>query len=665
MWYAYSLLEKGEKVIITVNDKRDLNTINYFLSKHRLTEISKIFDHKTLIDIGSENSVYGLYMNGGNSQEIETKLLNHIDRVVIQLKELKAPCHNRMNIIQLSEGQLLQSQHYTDSKVSQFDILIDNNELPAIKKTLSEAQQLYNHTFRHIARFDPFKEGIFEEDLASIKMFLTNMISDIDAIIDEFNSIEAQISSCYQEDQLVTVTEINDLRYDISMLKNIDHSEYNHTYISKLKFNIEKIASIIDEKIELSDNINDVIESTHTKIKSYIENLNASTNERVENQLKIVTVHNSEYDIKSLQAKVNKIIQNINEIGIFDKVYNFKAVSFYNLRSIINQVSNDISFAIYFIEENKAYITWLNYLKRLSHRDRKIVNQFLNVKSSWEDSLAAQLATKGIQEALLRIQSVPQSLNGLYSVIEDYMNTNHSIFAHLDKYNNIDAKLEVHFNPDYSEMSTLMRDSILIGLNHVPRLELQGHGLRLFSYLEEYSDIEQQQIRKLTDLEILTDRGIYQLITGKMGLMKSNDHNRTALYLGQALHNMNSAYVILKLKYVTIISFLSELKNVQLRESLYQVGVKEIFSNIENYNFLPGIFSDIESQPVVLLEDGLIDNSSIDNIIRQVHVKEEMNVAGIHIIDIDNYNIVKGDSSIQLLSDKIIAMNHSNEPVFT
>jgi hypothetical protein len=287
----------------------------------------------------------------------------------------------------------------------------------------------------------------------------------------------------------------------------------------------------------------------------------------------------------------------------------------------------------------------------------------LDIQSSWEDSLVAELTTKGIQEALLRIQSVPQSLNGLDEVIEDYINTNHNIVTHLKNSNKVNAELEVHLNPDFSGMSTSVADSVLIALNHVPRVASDSQGVRLFSYLEDYSEIEQQKIRTLKDLEIVTDKGIYQLITGKLSMMKSQDHNRAALYLGQSLHNMNPAYIILKLKYVTIISFLSELKNVKLRESLYQDGVKEIFSNIENYNFLPGIFSDIESQTVVLLEDGLIDNYNMDNIIRQVHMKEEMMTAGIHIIDVDNYNIIKGDSSIQLLSDKIIAMNHSDEPV--
>lgn len=665
MWEAYSLLEQGKQVTVCVNDKSDLNAINYFLSKYELTQVSKIFDHNTLIDLSPDNSVYGLGMNRGDSKEIETALLNHIDRVVQKMKELKSPCHNRMNIVQLSDAQLLQTHLHSESKLSHLDVLIDNDELPIIKKILSEAQGLYNFTFRHIARFDPFNDEVFNDDLGSIKMFLTNMLTDIDAIVDQFNSVEAQISSCYKNSQLESVTKLNNLQHEISKLKNVNHTEYSDTHISKLKFNIENIANIIDDVVLFSDDINIAIESIQSKVKSYIEKLIASTSDKVEHLLKITTVHNSTSDIKNLQFKVNKIIEEINDTSILRKVYNIKAVSFYNLRSIIREVSDDVSFAIYFIEEHHAYINWLHYLKRLSLMDREIVNKFLSVKSSWEDDLETQLAVKGIQEALLRIQSIPQSLSGLHSTIEDYLNVNHSIVTHLSNKINTNDSLEVHLNPNFDDLVTSRIDSVLIALNHVPSHLLQYSGVRLFSYIDNYSDSEHDQIRKIPDLEIMRDNGIHHQITNKLKQMKSQDHNRAALYLGQSLHNMNPAYVIFKLKYVTIISFLSELKNTQLRESLYGVGVKEIFSNIENYNFLPGIFSDIESQPVVLLEDGLIDISKMDNIIRQICVKEEMITSGLHIIDIDNYSIIKGETSIQSLSDKIIAMNHNSEPVLT
>jgi hypothetical protein len=158
-------------------------------------------------------------------------------------------------------------------------------------------------------------------------------------------------------------------------------------------------------------------------------------------------------------------------------------------------------------------------------------------------------------------------------------------------------------------------------------------------------------------MEILNDKGVFYSFTKKLGQLKSHELNIASLYLGQTLARLNPNYNIYKLKSVAIVSFLSEYKNAQLREDLYDQGIKEIFSSIDDYNLLPGIFSDTDVQPVILIEDGLIDNENEDTFIKQILIIEELKIAGVEVIVIDNNKLIKKESRLSEVTDIIAQKN--------
>ena len=109
---------------------------------------------------------------------------------------------------------------------------------------------------------------------------------------------------------------------------------------------------------------------------------------------------------------------------------------------------------------------------------------------------------------------------------------------------------------------------------------------------------------------------------------------------------------LLKSGEVGIISFLKDDKNAQLLQSLAGYGCKEIFSQEENVNLLPGIIADPNTESVLLLEDNLFvldsDQFNFDQLVLLNKVKE----AGIKTVSVNNYKTLT-DKEYTL--DKIIA----------
>ncbi|MDA8692678.1 hypothetical protein N9L92_01360, partial [Saprospiraceae bacterium] len=217
--------------------------------------------------------------------------------------------------------------------------------------------------------------------------------------------------------------------------------------------------------------------------------------------------------------------------------------------------------------------------------------------------------------------------------------------------------LQIFCNSNLSEIIEYNADTTLVVLNKLPKSIHNYNQVKVFTYIQDFDITSNSTLRSIPNIEIINDRGVHYSITKKLQQLKSHELNMAALYLGQVLASINPDYSIYKMKSVAVISFLSEFKNAQIREALYDDGIKEIFSSVDDYNLLPGIFSDTEVQPIVLIEDGLIDSSQEGTLIKQVLILEELGIAGVEILVIDNNKLIKKEKSMIAISEAIAQKN--------
>jgi hypothetical protein len=661
LWYIYSQLELNKKLTLIIDSEKNLKAINYFISRYRLSGLSAITVNSETLKPISDPDNYG-HIQPEDKEEVRSRLQQQFRLVEDQIAELTRPCHGDMSIIELNDRQLVQQPSMSHSGMaSNLIAKISNADLPIKKEMLKHSQNMYAPSYRHLDKLNPFNQGIIHNDIEGIRSYLSDTVIDIDKLLSKFNDYEKTITEVNNSEVLDKISALRKIHNEINRLKKPKSESYTSTEKVKIEYNLDLIREAIFDDSEVNEDLNKEIEKLSNAFEKYNAVLRAKSIDDAIDLQKKITNHSSDLDIMELYNDTIAIQDNINIAEILSKKYNRKAVSFYNLKVIITDIAKDIDYALFFIDYNSDYLRWNKYYETLPPIDQEIINHFIHEKSSWVDGLDAQLSYVHIEQSLLRLQPMSSSLDGIYDTTQDMINANASFDIDYNNDNISERPLQVYYDSEMDNKYKPSPDSIIVTLNDIPESIEHFNHVKIFAYKEKFDEAAIKRLRSIQDLDIINDTGVYYSINNKLSQLKSHELNMASLYLGQSLRGLSTYYSIFKLKSVAIISYLSEFKNAQLRELLYSEGIKEIFSNVENYNLLPGIFSDTTVKPIILLEDGLINKYNLDTIVRQVIIKEEISVAGIEIMDVDNYRLINNDATMTTFSDSISMRNRDND----
>ena len=152
-----------------------------------------------------------------------------------------------------------------------------------------------------------------------------------------------------------------------------------------------------------------------------------------------------------------------------------------------------------------------------------------------------------------------------------------------------------------------------------------------------------QKSKRLEDCALFNISGIDFNINGPAKILSKSEYNSFALYVGQTLQRFNNAYRIFEMRHLSIVSFVGDEKNRQLMQVFKDFSIKEIFSQDDGFNLIPGLFNDHKRKTVVLIEDMLINNLASDSFLQQKLFLDKIEKAGLTILSIDNYKLIKGD----------------------
>ena len=80
-----------------------------------------------------------------------------------------------------------------------------------------------------------------------------------------------------------------------------------------------------------------------------------------------------------------------------------------------------------------------------------------------------------------------------------------------------------------------------------------------------------------------------------------------------------------------------------LISELEELGIKEIMSDNENFNLIPGLLADTEKLRYILIEDGYFDNAGQINFAEQQLLKEDLLTAGVKLRSLDNFELISNN----------------------
>jgi|GEM_PF-2142472 len=663
LWHIYGLLEVGKSVKLIVDTEENLKAVNYFISRYRLSHVTSIKVNDQWLNHLSREEDNHHYLST-DQEELSSNLIQEIDIVKEKIIELTRPCFGDMSIIELNDRQLVQHTPVPLSATS-ISLLnqVSNADLVKTKAMLKRSQDIYDPSYRHLDKLNPFKKDIIHDDINSVRSYLSDTISNVNKLQLKFDACEQKITESNSSEILEKISYLRSIQNNINRLKKQNPEVYTPAEIIKIKYNIDLIRSVIKYDSTSENNLNKEIEALSIRLKGYCVELREQSSMAVNEVKKMMTLYSSDIDFRELYNDVVSLQQHINTTEVLAKKYDRKAVSFYNLKVIVDEIDKDLDYALFFTEYNDNYLRWNKYYETLSPVDQEVITHLVHEKSSWEDSIEAQLSQAYIDQSLLRVESVAHSLHGIYDAVQKCINSNASLIKqnHSSIYSGESIKvrpIQVYYNSQVDYTSEENVDAILFLLNDVTAAEENFNTTKIFAYNEKFDEVAVARLKTISHLEIINDSGVYYAINKKLDQLKSHELNLASLYLGQLLRSLNSNYSIFKLKSVAIVSFLSELKNVQVRELLYSEGVKEIFSNVDNYNLLPGIFSDTTVRPIVLLEDGLFDKYNTVTVVRQILIRQELATAGIEVMEIDNYSLINKKASMSDFMDSIAEKNN-------
>ena len=110
-WNLHQTIENNERVLLVIDHKEDLEYINYFLSKHKLKQLSVIINpsqeyiSQPLIE--KFNDKLELQVSSGKIEDAKESIAFLSDTILKYLSQLRQPKLGKLNILEIFERKKL------------------------------------------------------------------------------------------------------------------------------------------------------------------------------------------------------------------------------------------------------------------------------------------------------------------------------------------------------------------------------------------------------------------------------------------------------------------------------------------------------------------------------------------------------------------------------
>jgi len=688
-WTVFNALEEGRRTMLVVERDEELEYLNYFLSKYKLTSLSLILNQEN--DFVSWHAVQKL--SNHNRAPHDTSELDMTERQLQALDKEICLIHDKLRKPQL--GQLSLMDAYNVLKAYRGPLLrlelyrmVPQKSYREMKSLVLKAEQLYKPEFRFKARYNIFRPAIFHEhtpeSLLVVLKHLREMTRDL------LERVENKQSGIYEIIESDYTDRFNAVKQQVRRIGMLLESESSPTNMHKIKYHIE-------QTVVLSGIAMNCDEPEQGDIRNYIESVEAwlvdertHINRAYAKALARLNGHNSQLDLASLFADIDSCLEEIRTADILSGLRPVYCNSLETYRDSLRKRELLLAQAIAFLNDSSGELEWCVFYEKQKNTERRILDSLIEVESDWISCFEASYIKSFLQVEAAQLDSIADSHVAYAELIAKLEETVHNRILEIHE-SSEDPEVAHHakqgmlwsvFARDYSdelfrqfplvvmkpdfyhEHGARMLSGIdeLVTVNFVPesipnteglRLNITGYNARMKTAVDKLSD--------LSRLEVVRLEGVAFNINRSAHFLKGTELNKLSLYLAEGIRYFNPDYRIFQLKDKAILSLLTKEKNASLFLKLEGRGIKEILSHDENQNLIPAILNENIGSTVVLIEDMMLDPLNSENIAKQKVFLEEMQVAGLQILSIDNCKLLKNQADeLGVLVRKIL--EHSESP---
>lgn len=674
-WNIHQALSIEERTLLILDRKEDLEYINYFLSKYDLKPLSIIIsprkEYISPVVINNLNNKQELITTPNNNEKIELTIEQLLENIKSHLSQLRSPQLGKLNVLDIFERSKLTPLQYHQLNVDLFQ-MIPFDSYKSKKALMREASNLFQMEYNHKAKLNPIKEGfILNNSEDSIQVLFSDLIEDLSAIRKSLSEVKNQIEHEISKDTLKQTNQINAIVFKIkkyNKYESLSESDYQN-----LKLLIDKFNATCPVKFVPTSDYKQNIKETENAFIRFIAQLNEDKKDSIKKALSHINNYNAGELAEQIFKKTQKVSKKINGLNCFKEWHVSEACTLQSCITINEVLLDKLEFAKYFLQDSKSYIDWIRFVNGLAKGDKEIIHAFTKVKSDWVEVFESNYLEGFVKSELVQLQDIQPMQMQLMDLVSQYeqsyasqihskyinqersdilpaINGDLTKIAWEDFLNSKSTELFTKFplvitdSQSYSQHAKRFESVVdkTIIINGLPEVLPSQEWSRnvLAGYTTEFNNDIVKLTKKLDDVSIQSYSGTEFNINRSMRNMNTSEINMLSLYLGQSIHKLNDNYKIFQLKDKAIVSFLKDDKNAELLQLISSYGAKEIFTTEANYNLLPGVLANPDSETILLLEDSLIAVNPDDFDLRQLLLIDKIKTAGFKVVSVNNFKLL-------------------------
>lgn len=700
-WTAFHNLEAGKKTLLVVEDKTDLENLNYLLSRQGVKELCLIISDSDKINtqymltkqVEAEKLKPRMSQKLASHQEATTELELTLAELKDALHRLRVPQIGSMSISEIND-----KLEFTESRRVDFDQSIlgppYTYENYKSKKALYERiQSLYRMEFHFLSNQDPFIKTQSEVVSSRMGIALKDYLEEAYQLKDKIETIEKQVLRSHSSENHDKIEDIKKRVFQIRSMM-ADNKQLTETQITKLLFHQKEVHELLrmegdpplsgSELLEGLDRINQAVEE---KLQSEYITIQSQADEFLEK----LTAHSEVFqNVPALINGVNALRIKLKNLSILEDIPLSKGVGLLQQKKALQELIDKVEYARFFFESNPDYFEWKEIEFKLTKEDHVIIKYLASQNSFWGDAFEELFLEYYRRHMLPTLDSPNQHFSQLDYLVKCYAESYPYLLMkpYLDQ-----PDLELEDTSD-KRWSDLLEESGLNLLNKYPivivdtafyekNIDKVAAHLDSVVFLNSFPKTVKSEewlsctlagydplfIQKSSVFaEKNSELSVHQIdetsytINRAFSSMNLSEVHKAAKYLGQEIQRVNARHRLYQLKNLSIISFLADTKNVQVVNELESEGIKEIISNATGANLIPGLFSEVSAQVMLLIEDNMLSVDADVNIVAQQQLLSEIKTAGIKVLNLDNLSmIMHGSESFKKVIQKTKSANRKQE----
>jgi hypothetical protein len=622
-WSTYDRLAEGQKVVLVTDKEDDLIHLNYLLSRYGLKELSLIINDCEQINLNYfhskkiEEETLKPRLSGAltDSAQLTKSVTQYITEANKALSHLQAPVLGNYSVSNINDQLESGPYKHVDIEEQLLKPPYSFEDYKKKKDFFEEIETRYDLTFEYAKQQDPFN-GTLEElgDISSVVSVLQDFLENAASVKQRYQLLEKRIAE-------------------------------------------ELSADYPDEGA-----LNAALEMHLMRMTPAIKGGDTT---------------------KAFLVEVNQLTQELQDLNVFKEVPERKSTSIFHQKQNLLNLISFVEYGLFFLEDNKQYIRWRAYSAQMTPQDYQLIKYLTSQNQFWGTAfknlyLQYYLAyTKpALRSANRAIDRLDVQAKQLLEKFAAPLQKKH--FAHSMKWPTAPTKwcsflaesghdavqrfpLLIMTKAGYEKnVEKMAYIDTFVFVNSCPKVLHTENWLSnlVIGYDSAFVINSETLQSRQPEVEFAASGDIYCQLNRSFENLKISEVNRASKYLGQELYKYNKNFKIFQLKSVSIISFLTDVKNARLIENLASEGVKGLHSNASGVNLVPALLTDTQTQTLILIEDGIFSAAPEHNLVPQRQLVEDLKTAGIKLVSIDNYEMITdGFEILNRLTTKIKKLN--------